>query len=142
METFGQLTHAQGRFEYRCDTHNLVIRGDFAEWVLAAAAEITSKIVRDEIEGRLNELEALAEFGEGNPIDLDMARFEAKERFDRHGRAERFPLGGVRGAAQTFARIRSAPDPAPAGHGADPVGQLPEERTRRRRRVTLPCNSE
>lgn len=82
METFGQLTQVHGRYEYRCDTHNLIVRGDFAEWVLAAAAEITSKIARDELDGRLNELEALAEFGEGDPIDLDMARFEVKERFD------------------------------------------------------------
>jgi hypothetical protein len=82
METFGQLTQVQGRFEYRCDAHNLIVRGDFAEWVLAAAAEITSKIARDELEGRLNELEALAEFGEGDPIDLDVARFEVKERFE------------------------------------------------------------
>ena len=82
METFGQLTQVQGRYEYRCDAHNLIIRGDFAEWVLAAAAEITAKIARDELDGRLNELEALAEFGEGDPIDLDVARFEMKERFE------------------------------------------------------------
>lgn len=82
METLGILTKSGGRYEFRHDPLALVVRGDYAEWVLAAAAELMDVIARREAEGRIEELETLQEFGEVEPIELDSAKFDMRARFE------------------------------------------------------------
>lgn len=82
METYGRLTKSDGRFEFRCDEMNLVVRGDYAEWVLNAAAEMMDTLARKEMEGRLDELETLCEFGEADPVELDVVKWDMKSRFE------------------------------------------------------------
>ena len=82
METLGVLTKSGGRYEYRHESLALVVRGDYAEWVLAAAAELMDVIAKREAEGKLEELETLQEFGEAEPIELDSAKFDMQARFE------------------------------------------------------------
>ena len=82
MDKIGYLTEDDGRFEYRMDGLGLIVRGNYAEWVLQAAAEIISKTARAEAEGRLEEISALMEFGEATEMDLDATKFDMKARFE------------------------------------------------------------
>jgi hypothetical protein len=60
----------------------MTIKGDFAEWVLSAAAEMLEVVARREAEGRITELEAMCEFGEAEPVELDSARYDQRARFE------------------------------------------------------------
>lgn len=82
MERNGNLKEVNGRFEYRDDTIGLIVRGDYAEWVLAAAAEMTANAAKVEGEGRVDELATLAEFGEASSIEVDSAKLAMKSRFE------------------------------------------------------------
>lgn len=82
MEHVGYLKEVAGRFEFRHEASDLVVRGDFAEWVLAAAAEIMSSAAKVEVESKLDELTTLSEFGEASPIEVDSARYAMKARFE------------------------------------------------------------
>jgi hypothetical protein len=82
MDDIGYLKRVDGRYEFRCEELKLCVRGDFAEWVMAAAAEMMTVLAKQESEGRLNELETLVEFGEASEIEIDALKFEIKERFE------------------------------------------------------------
>ena len=82
MEIIGKLTEENGRLEFRCERSGLVVRGDYPEWVLAAAAEMLAAVAEKEIEGRIEELSALVEFGEATETAVDGAKWEHKSRFE------------------------------------------------------------
>lgn len=82
MEVIGKLTEENGRIEFRCDRSGLIVRGDYAEWVLAAAAEMLGTMAQKEAEGRIDELESLHEFGEATDAAVASARWEHKARFE------------------------------------------------------------
>jgi hypothetical protein len=82
MEIIGKLTEDNGRIEFRCERSGLVVRGDYPEWVLAAAAEMLAAVAEKEIEGRIEELSALVEFGEATETAVEGARWEHKSRFE------------------------------------------------------------
>ena len=82
METIGYLKESGGRFEFHFDQLGLVIRGNYAEWVLAAAAEIIRDTAQKEAESKLEELNALVEFGEATELDVDAQKVDIKFRFD------------------------------------------------------------
>ena len=82
METIGYLKENGGRFEFHFDKLGLIVRGNFAEWVLAAAAEIIKDSAKLEADSRIDELQALIEFGEASEIELDSAKFEIQSRFE------------------------------------------------------------
>jgi hypothetical protein len=82
MEIIGKLTVDNGRLEFRCDRTGLVVRGDYPEWVLAAAAEMLGAVALKEIEGKIDEMETLVEFGEASPTAVDAAKWEHKSRFE------------------------------------------------------------
>jgi len=82
MEIIGKLSEDNGRIEFRCERSGLVVRGDYPEWVLAAAAEMMAAMAEKEIEGRIEELEALVEFGEASDTSVDSAKWEHKSRFE------------------------------------------------------------
>ncbi len=82
METIGYLKEVGGRFEFHFDKLGLVVRGNFAEWVLAAAAEIIRDTAKLDADSRIDELQALIEFGEASEIELDAAKFDIQARFE------------------------------------------------------------
>jgi len=82
MEAIGYLKESGGRFEFHFDQLGLVVRGNFAEWVLAAAAEIIKESAKLDTESRIEELKALIEFGEASEIELDAVKFEIQSRFE------------------------------------------------------------
>lgn len=82
MDALGVLKEKGDRFEFHFEDLGLVIRGRYAEWVLAAASEIIAKVARLEAESKLDELNSLVEFGEVDQIDLDAAKFDMKSRFE------------------------------------------------------------
>lgn len=78
----GSVSFADGRFEFRCPEHDLVVRGRYLEWVLEAAAEVIARTEQIRSEGDIEEMKMLAEFGQGpSQASIDAARFEARQRF-------------------------------------------------------------
>ncbi|MEM1065511.1 MAG: hypothetical protein AAGJ74_08415 [Pseudomonadota bacterium] len=82
MDEVGQLIQVDGRFEFRHAGLGLVVRGDHPEWVLQAAAEMISNTARVEVEAEIEGLEALAEFGEAEGVEIDTAKYGHKQRFE------------------------------------------------------------
>lgn len=82
MDSIGTLKESQGRFEFSYDPLGLVIRGNYAEWVLEAAAEVIARIDKLQFEGRIDELMTLHEFGDAHEIEVDAAKMDAKSRFE------------------------------------------------------------
>jgi hypothetical protein len=82
MDTIGVLKMVGGRYEFRSDAAGMTVRGDYAEWVLSAAAEMMEVVARRETEGKIDELETLCEFGEADPVELDSARYDMRSRFE------------------------------------------------------------
>ena len=82
MDNIGYLRDVDGRVEFHYEKLGLVIRGNYTEWVLEAAAEIIAQTEKMEAEGRISELETLSEFGEANEIEVDSAKHEANNRFE------------------------------------------------------------
>jgi len=82
MNEIGRLAQADGQYEFRDPSRNLIVRGGHPEWVLLAAAEVISNTARLEAESLLDELSALMEFDAAEPIEVDSARFSLKERFE------------------------------------------------------------
>lgn len=82
MKSIGQLTEADGRFEFRVPEMSLVVRGDHPEWVMQAAGEIIATTAKNESDGRIDELETLLEFEEATEMDVSAAKFAVKERFE------------------------------------------------------------
>lgn len=82
MNEIGRLAQADGQYEFRDPSRNLIVRGGHPEWVLMAAAEVISNTARLEAESLLDELSALMEFDAAEPIEVDSARFSLKERFE------------------------------------------------------------
>jgi len=81
MKSIGQLTEVDGRYEFRVPGMSLIVRGDHPEWVMQAASEIIATTAKNESDSTLDELETLKEFGEASEMEVDTARYAAKERF-------------------------------------------------------------
>ena len=82
MNQIGQLSEADGQFEYRDQSRGLIIRGEHPEWVLQAAAEVIGNTARLEAESVVEELSAMLEFEAVEPIEVDSAKYALKERFE------------------------------------------------------------
>lgn len=82
MNSIGQLTEADGRYEFRLPEMSLVVRGDHPEWVMQAAGEIMASVTKNEFDGKIDELETLVEFEEASEMDVAAAKFAMKERFE------------------------------------------------------------
>ncbi len=82
MEVIGKLTEDNGRVEFRCERTGLVVRGDYVEWVLSAAAEMLGTMALKDAEGRIEEVETLKEFGEASDIEVSSVKWEHKARFE------------------------------------------------------------
>ena len=81
MKEIGQLTEADGRFEFRLEEKSLIVRGDHPEWVLQAAAEMLAQTAKLEAESTIEELSSLVEFEAASEIEVDAAKFAMKDRF-------------------------------------------------------------
>lgn len=82
MEDIGFLRKQDDRYEFHYPELGLVVRGPFAEWVLQSAAEITARTAELSMQGRIDELKMLAEFGEVDEIEVDSAAYDANARFE------------------------------------------------------------
>ncbi|WP_370400194.1 hypothetical protein [Sulfitobacter sp. JB4-11] len=82
MNQIGQLSEADGQYEYRDQARGLIIRGEHPEWVLQAAAEVIGNTARLEAESVVEELTAMLEFEAAEPIEVDSAKYALKERFE------------------------------------------------------------
>lgn len=82
MTEIGRLYEADGQYEFRDPSRNLIVRGGHPEWVLLAAAEVIGNTARLEAESLVDELSAMLEFDAAQPIEIDSAKFSYKERFD------------------------------------------------------------
>jgi hypothetical protein len=82
MNEVGRLIQADGQYEFRDPSRNLIVRGGHPEWVLMAAAEVISNTAKLEAESQVEELTALLEFDAAEPIEVDSAKFSLKERFE------------------------------------------------------------
>lgn len=82
MSEIGRLSQADGQYEFRDPSRNLIVRGGHPEWVLLAAAEVIGNTARLEAESLVEELSAMLEFEAAEPIEVDSAKFTLKERFD------------------------------------------------------------
>ncbi len=83
MDDIGTLRFRDDRYEFHYPEYGLTIRGPFVEWVLQAAAEVVSRTAELSAQGRIDELETLAEFGEAEPIEVESARYDANARFEQ-----------------------------------------------------------
>lgn len=82
MSEIGQLREVDGQYEFRDPSRNLIVRGEHPEWVLHAAAEVITDTARLEAESLVEEMTAMLEFDAADPIQLDSAKFELKQRFE------------------------------------------------------------
>lgn len=82
MSEIGRLIQADGQYEFRDPSRNLIVRGGHPEWVLQAAAEVIANTAKLEAESQVEELTALLEFEAAEQIDVDSAKFTLKERFE------------------------------------------------------------
>ncbi|MEM7520405.1 MAG: hypothetical protein AAF307_05145 [Pseudomonadota bacterium] len=82
MKNIGQLSEADGRYEFRLPEMSLVVRGDHPEWVMHAASEIVASVTKNEVDGKIDELETLVEFDEASDMDVAAAKYAKKERFE------------------------------------------------------------
>lgn len=82
MSEIGRLSEADGQYEFRDPSRNLIVRGGHPEWVLLAAAEVIANTARLEAESLVEELSAMLEFDAAEPIEVDSAKFSLKERFE------------------------------------------------------------
>lgn len=81
MKPIGTLLEADGRFEFRMEEKNLIVRGDHPEWVIQAASEILANTEKLEAESKVEELSTLVEFEAATEIEVDSAKFAFKQRF-------------------------------------------------------------
>jgi hypothetical protein len=81
MKQVGQLLEADGRFEFRIDDKNLIVRGDHPEWVVQAASEILAQTEKLAAESHVEELKALVEFEAATEIEVDSAEYALRQRF-------------------------------------------------------------
>ena len=82
MNEIGRLSKADGQYEFRDPSRNLIIRGGHPEWVLLAAAEVIGNTARLEAESLVEELSAMLDFAAAEPIEVDSAKYAMKERFE------------------------------------------------------------
>jgi hypothetical protein len=82
MNKIGQLRQADGQYEFRDTSRNMIVRGEHPEWVLQAAAEVIGNTAKLEAESVVDELTAMIEFEAAEPMELDSAKYAMKERFD------------------------------------------------------------
>lgn len=82
MDDIGFLRKSDERYEFHYPELGLVVRGSYVEWVLEAAAEIITRAEKLRTDGKIDELQTLAEFGEADEIEIESARFDANARFE------------------------------------------------------------
>lgn len=83
MSDLGFLRKQGETYEFHYPEHGLIVRGSYAEWVLEAAAEIIAQTEKLGADGHIEELKALAEFGEADEMEIDSAVFDAESRFEK-----------------------------------------------------------
>lgn len=82
MNEIGQLSEADGQYEFRDTSRNLIVRGEHPEWVLQAAAEVIGNTAKLEAESVVDELTTMVEFEAAEQIEVDSAKYALKERFE------------------------------------------------------------
>jgi len=82
MSEIGQLREADGQYEFRDPSLNLIVRGEHPEWVLMAAAEVIGNTAKLESQSHIEEMTAMMEFDAVEPIELDAAKYAMKGRFE------------------------------------------------------------
>lgn len=82
MTDLGTLRQCDSSYEFHYPEHGLVVRGQYVEWVLEAAAEIIAQTEKLKADGHIEELKTLAEFGEADEMEVDTAAFDANTRFE------------------------------------------------------------
>jgi len=82
MDDVGCLKRAKGRYEFHFAELDMVVRAPFAEWVLQAAGEVIAKSAELSAESDISTLEMMVEVGEAEPVDLDIARQDHRDRFE------------------------------------------------------------
>lgn len=82
MNEIGQLNEADGQYEYRDPSRQLIVRGEHPEWVLQAAAEVIANTAKLEAESVVDELTALLEFDAAEEMEIDSAKIALKDRFE------------------------------------------------------------
>ena len=83
MKEIGHLYETDGRYEFRLVDRTLIVRGDYPEWVMSAAAEVLASTEKLEGESKVDELSTLVEFEAATPIEVDAARYGLSQRFER-----------------------------------------------------------
>jgi len=81
-EAYASVTFANGRYELACPALGLIVRAPHAEWVLEAGAEIIAQTEKLRMEGLIEELSMLAEFGDASSVEVDAAKYETAARFE------------------------------------------------------------
>jgi len=78
------ISKVDAKLELVYPEYGLRLRAPYAEWLFEAAAEIIRRIESTKTQGALDELEMLAEFGEGedSSIQVDSLKFESGTRFE------------------------------------------------------------
>ncbi|MEL6264289.1 MAG: hypothetical protein AAFR52_01365 [Pseudomonadota bacterium] len=82
MTQSGLLTKQGERYEFTFDELRLLVRGEYPEWVLAAAAEIIADTEKLRIDAEIDQVTMLASMDEADEMDADDLRFLAENRFE------------------------------------------------------------
>lgn len=82
MNEIGTLRKEGTRFVFSYPELEISIRGEFAEWVLEAAAEVIALVEKNQKDSQVEELEMLVEFEEASEIDLDVAKSDRNAQFE------------------------------------------------------------
>jgi hypothetical protein len=83
-EHIAYLTRVDQRLELVYPEYGLRLRAAYPEWLFEAASEIIRRIEKTKSQGAIDEVELLAEFGEGedNSVSVDILKYESGSRFE------------------------------------------------------------
>jgi hypothetical protein len=78
------LARNGSRFELHYPEYGLTVRGPYAEWVLAAAADIIARFEKTRMESVVDELIMLKDFGDdtASEMEIESARYDSNARFE------------------------------------------------------------
>lgn len=81
-EVYASVTFVNGRYEFSCPSLDLIVRGPHPEWVLEAGADMIAQSEHMRMDGLIEELSVLQDLGDAPEVEVDIARFETKSRFE------------------------------------------------------------
>lgn len=81
-DLYASVRYANGRYEFSCPSLSLIVRAPHAEWVLEAAAEVIAQAEKLRMEGVVEELAMLQEFGDAPGVEVDAAKYDCAARFE------------------------------------------------------------